>query len=159
MPEVSIQMVIAKPRIEVWAQLRDLRVARHYVPGVSAIEYNPGPREGVGASRKVYKHGRAPIDETVIAWEDGRGFTLKIHEGDKPAAPFKWATYQYDLEDVAGGQTRLRGVFAYQMADGFVGRLLGLLVVRPALKRGNVLLESNMRKFYETGEISNFTEG
>ena len=155
MGEVSGEAVIAMSRVEVWARLRDLRMARHYVPGVTAIEFSTAQREGVGASRKVFMKGRAPVDETAIAWEDGCGFTVKIHDGDKAAAPFKWATFQYLIEDAPGGQTRFRGTFAYEMAYGLLGRMLDVLVVRPALRRTQAVLGPNMKKFYETGQVTN----
>ena len=155
MGEVSSEAVIAMSRAEVWIKLRDLRMARHYVPGVTAIEFSTSQQEGVGASRKVFMKGRAPVDETAIAWEDGSGFTLKIHNGDQAPAPFKWATFQYLIEDAPGGQTRFRGIFTYEMALGLVGRMLDVLVVGPAVRRTQAALGPNMKKFYETGQVTN----
>lgn len=155
MPELIFQTIIAKPRAEVWSQLRDLREARHYVPGVIDIEYATEQREGVGASRKVHMQKRGVVDETVIAWEDAGGFTLKIHKGDQPAAPFKWATFRYQISDAPGGHTQVRCMFQYEMAMGLLGRLLDVLLVRPAIKRSNEAVVANMKKYYETGEIAN----
>lgn len=107
MGALTFEAVIAMPRADVWAKLRDLQMARHYVKGVTAIELNTSQREGVGASRKVFMKDRPPVDETVIAWEDGRGITLKIHNGDKAPAPFKWAKFQYVIEDGPSGKTRV----------------------------------------------------
>lgn len=157
MTELSFEAVIARSRAEVWDQLRDLRVARHYVPGVTAIELNSAQREGIGASRKVFTKKRAPVDETAIAWEEGCGYTLKIHNGDTPAAPFKWATFQYAIEDAPGGQTLMRGTFSYEMAGGLFGRILNALIVRRAIERTNIALKANTKKFYETGEVTNHT--
>lgn len=155
MPELVASTIIAKPRAEVWNQLRDLRVARHYVPGVTAIEYNSAEREGVGASRKVHMKKRAPVDETAVVWEDGRGFTLKIHNGEKPPAPFKWATFRYEIADAPGGQTAVRFEFAYEMALGAFGWVLDKLLIRSSIQRTNATVAANMKKFYETGQSSN----
>jgi carbon monoxide dehydrogenase subunit G len=157
MGEVNFEMVIALPRADVWEKLRDLRTARHYVPGVTAIEMNTSQHEGIGASRKVFMKGRAPVDETAVAWKDGRGFTLKIHNGEKPAAPFKWATYRYLIEDTPNAQTRVNGTFTYEMAGGFLGRLLEAFVGKRALERSSTAVAANMKKFYETGEPTNST--
>ena len=159
MPELVVGTLIAKPRAEVWKQLRDLLVARHYVPGVTAIEYNSPQREGVGASRKVYMKKRAPVDETAVVWEDGRGFTLKIHNGDKAPSPFKWATFKYEITDAPGAQTAVRLEFAYEMALGVFGRVLDKLVIRPSIERTNATVAANMKKFYETGAASNAVDG
>jgi len=151
MGEVTFETVIAMPRTDVWAKLRDLRVARHYVPDVTAIEMNTSQSEGIGASRKVFMKNRQPVDETVIAWEDGRGFTVKIHKGEQPPTPFKWAKFQYEVADAPGAQTRVRGTFSYEMANGLLGRLLEALVLRRALERSNTAVAANMKRFYETG--------
>jgi Polyketide cyclase / dehydrase and lipid transport len=149
MGEVTFEIVIAMPRTAVWAKLRDLRSARHYVPGVTAIELNTSRREGVGASRKVFMAKRRPMDETAIAWEDERGYTLKIHDGEKPPAPFKSATFQYLLDDAPGAQTRVRGTFAYEMS-GLFGWLLEVFVLKRALARSNATVAANMKSYYET---------
>jgi hypothetical protein len=152
MRALTFETVIAMPRADVWDKLRDLRTARHYVPGVTEIELSTSQREGIGASRKVFMKGREPVDETAIAWQDGSGFTLKIHNGEKPPSPFKLATFQYAIEDAPGGQTRLRGTFSYEMAGGIFGWLLEKLVVRRALERSNAAVAANMKRFYETGQ-------
>ena len=154
MPQLVFETVIARPRNEVWSQLRDLRVARHYVPGVTAIEYNTSQHEGVGASRKVYMKKRAPVDETAIAWEDGQGFTLKIHNGDKAPAPFKSATFQYEIKDAPGGQTAVRLAFSYEMGLGLLGPLLDLFLIRSSIERSNAAVAANMKTYYETGQSS-----
>lgn len=160
MGALTFEAVIAMPRVHVWAKLRDLRMARHYVASVTDIELNSSQREGVGASRKVFMKGRAPVDETVIAWEDGRSMTLNIHNGAAPPpGPFKWATFQYVLEDAPGGHTRVLGTFAYEMTWGIFGRMFDALVVRPAIARSHATLGENMKKFYETGLPTNATGG
>jgi polyketide cyclase/dehydrase/lipid transport protein len=153
MGEVTFDIIIAMSRADAWEKLRDLRCARHYVPGVTAIEMNTAQREGVGASRKVFMKNRSPVDETAIAWEDQHGYTLNLHNGDKPPTPFKRATFQYLLEDAPGAQTRVRGTFSYEMAPGLLGRMLEALVLRRALKRSNTAVAANMKRFYETGQV------
>ena len=151
MRALVFETIIARPRTAVWAQLRDLRAARHYVPGVTAIEYNSAQHEGVGASRKVCRIKRPPVDETAIAWEDGKGFTLRIHDGGNAPAPFKWATFEYQLYDAPGGQTIVRGTFSYEMALGLFGPIVDALLVRPSIKRSNLAVSANMKKYCETG--------
>jgi hypothetical protein len=155
MRELAFETIIARPRAEVWAQLRDLRAARHYVPGVTAIEYNSSLHEGVGASRKVFMTKRPPVDETAIAWIDGQGFTLKVHNAEKAPAPFTWATFQYEIADAPGGQTWIRGTFCYEMGLGLFGRLLEILVIRRSIQRSNAAVGANMKRYYETGHSSN----
>jgi hypothetical protein len=155
MNQVVMETVIALPRSAVWAKMRDLRLPRFYVTGVTSLEFNPGPQEGVGASRRVLMMKRAPVDETVIEWVEGYRFTLKVHNGDKPVAPFKVATIQYAIEDAPDDQTLFKGTFAYEMAGGILGGILDVCLVRPGLKRRNATLAPNMKVFYETGKATN----
>jgi len=152
MRALTFEAVIAMPRAAVWAKLRDLRSARHYVHGVTNIELNTPQREGVGASRKVFRQGRPPVDETVVVWEDGRRIALNIHDGERPPGPFKWAKFQYVIEDAPNGQTRVIGTFSYEMAWGLFGRIFDAFAVRPAIARTQATLGENMKTFYETGQ-------
>jgi hypothetical protein len=155
MNQVVMETSIALPRAAVWDKMRDLRLPRFYVSGVTSIEFNPGPHEGVGASRKVSMTRQSSVDETVIAWEEGRCFTLKIHNGEKQVAPFKSATIQYAIDDAPGEHTRFRATFAYEMAGGMFGRILDVCLVRPGLRRRDATLGPNMKRYYETGQIMN----
>ena len=167
MPILTFETVIEKPHAEVWSKLRDLRVARNYVPGVTDIEITTEQQEGVGVSRKVYMNGRSPVDETVIAWEERRGFTLKIHNGEKPAKPFSRATFQYAVveaisretaisgETTISGKTTIKLTFDYDVGMGAIGWLLDKLVLRRMLQKSNKTVAENMKKFYETGEPTN----
>jgi len=155
MNKVVMETIIALPRAAVWEKMRDLRLPRFYVTGVTSLEFNPGPHEGVGASRRVLMTRQAPVDETVVEWLEGSSFTLKIHNGEKQVAPFKSATIQYAIEDAPDGQTRFKGTFAYEMAGGLLGGLLDVCLVRPGLKSRNATLGPNMKVFYETGKVMN----
>jgi hypothetical protein len=155
MGALTFEAVIAMPRAHVWAKLRDLRMARHYVNGVTNIELNSAQHEGVGASRKVFMKGRDPVDETVIAWDEGRGMTFKLHQGTVAPAPFKWATFQYAIDEAPSGHTRVAGTLAYEMAGGIFGRMFDALALRRAIARSHATLGQNMKRFYETGQITN----
>lgn len=157
MSEVICEALIAKSREQVWAQLRDLRIARHYVTGASAIDYNAGPRGGLGASRRVHLRKGGYVDETVVTWQEGRGFTLNLHVCEQAPKPFKWAKFQYELTDAPNGQSLLRGVFSYEVGGGLIGRVFDSLLLRRAIQSSHAALGSRMQKFYERGEVSNPT--
>ena len=85
--EVSEQIVIDLPRSEAWEKLRDISLAHNYVPGIAKTEIITEQTEGVGASRYVYRNPRSWIQETVEEWDEGSGFLIRLHKGDKPAPP------------------------------------------------------------------------
>lgn len=151
MAHISAEALVAMPRSEAWAKLRDLTLSRHYVPGVTDIEITTPNRTGLGASRKVYCKGRPPLDETVVDWEEGHGFTVKLHEGDKPASPFRSAEFVYRLDDAPQGRTRVTTVMIYELPFGVLGRLLDGLLMRHVVARTVGTISRNLQHVYENG--------
>ena len=150
MRHISAETNLVMPRSEAWAKLQDLLLAQHYVPGVTHIEITTPNRTGVGASRKVFCKRRAPIDETVIEWEDGHGFTVKLHNGDKPPVPFKEAQFVYRLHDVPGGQTRVTTTMIYGLPAGALGRLLDGLLMRRIVAHTVSSIARGLKQVYES---------
>src|ERR1700722_10002762 len=105
---VTYEVHIDLPRAKVWEGLRDLSRAPRYVPNLTGVELTTDQREGVGASRRVFQVKGKPLDETVEEWEDGFGFKLRLHNGDKPPAPFPEAWFDYRIADAPDGGTLFR---------------------------------------------------
>ena len=123
--EVQARVLIDLPRQQAWEKLRDISVAHHYVPGLVDCKVVSEQREGVGASRHVYRSARSYIQETVTEWHDGHGFVIRLHKGDKPAAPFREAHFHYELEDgERPGTTLFTARMDYTLGWGLFGRWL-----------------------------------
>jgi uncharacterized membrane protein len=151
----SYEVAIDLPRATVWAGLRDLTRAPRYVPGLTGVRILTQAREGVGASRRVFQAKGKPLDETVVKWEDGFGFRIRLHNGDKPPAPFKEAWFDYRIADGPDGRTLFKPALIYTMPWGPVGAVLDALVVKN-FATGNVKqVAINFKRHYETGEITN----
>ena len=94
--EYRSEVFIELPVAESWRLLGDLSLAHHYVPGVVRTEVTTQRKRGIGASRRVYSSDTDYINETVTAWQEGRGFTLALHTDDGSApAPFREAAFTY----------------------------------------------------------------
>jgi len=150
------EVIVNLPRAEVWQRLRDLTIPHKYVPGLRDCRMTTEKREGVGASRRVYTTSGMEMDETVIEWNEGKGFVIKLHDGAKPPPPiFSAASFHYILEDAPGGKTKFLPTMTYTLKFGVLGSLLDKLLI-------NMIVRSNMKKvgvglkqFYETGKPSN----
>ena len=70
-----------------WQRLRDLSLAKDYVPGLTDSRITTEQKEGVGTSRIVSNPQFGDMNETVIVWDEGCGFTIRLHQGDGPAKP------------------------------------------------------------------------
>lgn len=148
---VSSEIVIDLPREQAWEKLRDISLAHNYVPGIIRTEIITPAKEGVGASRYVYRGPRSHIQETVEEWQDGVGFLIRLHRGDRPAPPFRAAWFRYQLADEGADRTRFTGTLTYELPWGILGRWLERLMA--PLVQGMVRdIACGMKLFYETGE-------
>ncbi len=119
---------------ECWNRLRDLRAAAHYVPGVVRVELTGERREGIGASRRVLREDGDSIDESVIEWRDGEGFSLRLHrEEDGPPPPFERAEFRYALVPRGAG-SRVTTELRYTLRWGALGRLLDRLAIEGVVR-------------------------
>ena len=148
--EVKAQTVIDMPLGDAWAKLRDISQAHNYVPGIVKTEIVSAATEGVGASRYVYRNPKSYIQETVQEWEEGKGFLIHLHRGEKPAPPFKDAWFRYALEDNGNGQTRLTTSLIYEMPWGGLGAWLGARM--SGFVQATIAdVAHSMKLYYETG--------
>ena len=61
--EVNADTIIDIPVSKAWEKLRDLSLAHNYVPGIVKTELVSEQREGVGASRYVYRNAKSYIQD------------------------------------------------------------------------------------------------
>ncbi len=149
--EATAEIIIDLPRAEAWEKLRDISLAHNYVPGIIRTEIVTEQREGVGASRYVYRSATSYIQETVTEWREGEGFRIRLHRGDKPAPPFREAFFNYQFDDAGSGRTRFTATLGYQMPWGGFGEWLGrrmLGFVQSTVQD----VATAMKLYYETGE-------
>lgn len=139
------------PAEKAWEKLRDISKAHEYVPGLAKTKITTAKTEGVGASRRVVgKHGA--LDETITEWKDGKGFTIRLHKGDKPPMPFKEAHFTYRIDKIDGKQCKLTTTMIYEMPWGIIGKLLNSLLFG-RIVRGNIRdVVLCLKQYYESGK-------
>lgn len=143
--------VIEVPREEAWKKLQDISLAHHYVPGIVRTEIVSDTTQGTGASRYVYRSASSYIQETVEEWDEGYGFTIRLHRGDKPAPPFKQAWFSYRLEEASPKTTRFTATLRYELPGGRLGHWLGKKM-QPFVTKTIADVGTSMKLYYETGE-------
>jgi uncharacterized membrane protein len=151
----TAEVIIDLPREQVWERLRDLSKAHYYVPRLTNTTINTQQKEGVGTSRTVFAKGMAPMDETVVEWTEGYGFKIRLHRGERAAAPFKDAIFVYAIEDAGPGKTAFKPAIHYTLPGGAIVNAIGNLLLGGVM-RGNVeQVAQKLKQYYETGEPSN----
>lgn len=145
----SVLLDLSRPAA--WAKLRDLSLAPHYVPGLTGCQFHPGAREGLGASRRVFRKGGQWLDETVVQWQEGVGFVLILHKASAGAPfPFREACFSYTLQ-AEGDVTRITTQMSYSLRGGrLVEGLLG-----KAFNKVVREIAENLKACYETGKTQN----
>ncbi|CAI8702146.1 Polyketide cyclase [Pseudomonas sp. IT-P258] len=152
MPAIASHSVLLDlPPQAVWAKLRDLSLAPHYVPGLTGCQFHPGAMEGLGTSRRVLRKGGQYLDESVVQWQEGTGFVLRLHKGgnDSPF-PFRQASFSYALQ-ADGNATRITLQMNYSLRGG---RLFERLLAKSFNKVVQQIAE-NLKAYYETGRTQN----
>ena len=147
----SQSVLLDLPPQAAWAKLRDLSLAPHYVPGLTGCQFHPGATEGIGASRRVLRKGGQYLDESVVQWQEGTGFVLRLHKGgnDSPF-PFREASFSYALQS-EGNATRITLQMSYSLRGG---RLFEGLLAKSFNKVVRQIAE-NLKAYYETGRTQN----
>ena len=149
--EVTAQSLIDLPLAESWEKLRDISLAHNYVPGIVKTEIVSEHKEGVGASRYVYRTEKSYIQETVEEWQEGSGFLIRLHKGDKSAPPFKNAWFRYKLSDHGDGKTQFTASLTYEMPWGRLGAWLGARM-QNFVQATITDVALSMKLYYETGD-------
>ena len=150
MSQARARITLDLPINDVWQRLRNLGCAHCYVPGIKATAFTTAQREGVGTSRTVTRAGGATLQETVIDWQDGRGFTLRLHKGDKDA-PFANARFIYSITAIGDHQTRLDTTMEYTPPMGKVGRWLDRVILHRIITGIVGDVAASLKHFHETG--------
>jgi hypothetical protein len=156
MPSVArFEIHVGVKRPAVWAGLRDLSRAPLYVPGLTGMEFTTDRHEGVGASRRVFQKNGKPLDETVTEWDEGYGFRLRLHDGEKPPAPFREAWFDYRIADAPDGGTLFKPSLTYTLPWGAVGSVLDTLLFNRIARASTRKVAESFKRHYETGQVTN----
>jgi ribosome-associated toxin RatA of RatAB toxin-antitoxin module len=138
-----------------WSLLRDLTRATNYVPGLTNTVLTTEKKEGVGASRVVSHKQFGDMNETVVEWNEGRGFTVRLHKGDRPATPFKEAAFRYALEPSRDGRVdacEIHTALVYELPFGVLGRALDSLLLGRTFRQNVIDTAVCLAEHYRTGQ-------
>lgn len=148
--EVNYTVNIAAPKDKCWEIMQDLTKPHLYVPGLIKTEMHTEQTQGVGTSRRVFKKNMA-LDETVVDWQEGESFTLRLHDGDKPK-PLPKSFFVYSIKPGANNSTDFTATMRYQFPLGVIGAVINRLIVLPIV-RGEIRdVALAVKYYYETGK-------
>ena len=155
---VTVEVLVAIPPGEAWSFMSDFSIAHKYVPGIVKTEVLEGPTTGVGAHRLVFDKSGKAIDETVIHWIENTGFNIRLHQGNKPLVPFKYAQFNYHMSKMNDESTLVQLAMIFEVPWGFIGRMFNRLVFRPVIEKRLIAVAAGLKFFYENADESNSKE-
>lgn len=150
--QVAVSTEVEVSPLHAWQKMQDFSVADKYVPGLTRTEIVTRQQNGVGASRRVYSSDTEYLEETIIAWDEGQGFTIRLHRGAEPMSPFNRSEFRYHMQPMDNGNTRVTLGILLLMPLGSVGEWLGNLLARPALEEELAQVAAGLKHYYESGQ-------
>ncbi|WP_062260280.1 SRPBCC family protein [Endozoicomonas arenosclerae] len=148
---VSSTQVIDLPVEQSWEKMSNLAVSHHYVPDVIDTRMLTDQTQGVGASRRVFKSEDQYVDETVVEWNEGKGFVIKLHN-ETFFLPFKEGRFRYQITDVGSQQTEFTGTMSFEPPMGLLGDWLFRNVMAAPISKTVEQTVLGLRYYYETGQ-------
>ncbi len=135
---------------QAWQRLSDLSLAHEYVPGVQRTELVTEATRGTGVSRRVFQSETEYLNETVISWREGRGFTLRLHDDDGTAPfPFAEALFHYELTPGPDGGAQVGTQLEVVMSGGLLGQWLGQSVFAGPLQSNVDAVIDSLQRYWQ----------
>ena len=147
---VTVEVLVAIPPGEAWSFMSDFSIAHKYVPGIVKTDVLEGPTTGVGAHRLVFDKSGKAIDETVIHWIENTGFNIRLHQGNKSLAPFKYAQFNYHMSKIDDESTLVQLAMIFEVPWGLIGRVLSRLIFVPVIEKRLIGVAAGLKSFYES---------
>ncbi len=139
------EITINAPGVRVWEALGDIGSISRWNPGVVRSYVTTDKTRGMGAGRHCDLGGKNYLDEEVVEWEPSHALTMRVIGTN---LPFKAADIRFRLRP-EHWTTVVTVSHEYTLKFGLLGRLLDLLFVRPAYKRGMTALLRGLRDHVE----------
>lgn len=136
---------------EAWKILSDFSLAHNYVPGIDRCTITTEKKSGVGASRRV-SGKQQDLEETVTEWNEGKGFVIRLHKGDKAPFPFKSAQFTYRIDALDDKSCKMTTTLIYE--TGLLGSILHGLGIGSMIRKNIRDVVLSMKHYYETGKAT-----
>ena len=136
MHTVSVRKAIDASFDEVWAVLDDFGGVSKYNPNVETSKIVDGPDTGLGATRECVFHDGGRVEEEIVAYESGSGYTVDfIDVGDMP---LKQNVVELTVESLDEDRTAVTMTATFTPKFGPLGWLLA-----------KAMMESKFRETFE----------
>ena len=128
---LSASTYIQAPQHKVWQVVQEIGEIHSFHPLIKN-SYRLNEQKGIGAKRHCELKPMGAMDEQIIAWEEGTGFTAEVI-GGKMLPPCEYMLGDLALQSEGTG-TRVSFTFSYGMKYGILGKIMNQLFIKPQFK-------------------------
>lgn len=158
-PCTQSQRITAKIELDIaaeeaWQTLKDFSNPQYFVPGVIGVDITSSRKDGVGASRRVSQRGGNSLDETVVEWRYGEGYTVALEKNGQPMPPTTASYVHYQIERTGMGSSQLLVVIDTRWPMQRLGQMIYHLFVRDVLAQNMTAVAAGAKHYFETGDAA-----
>ena len=130
---IRVSRQIEGSRDKVWAVLADFPNIAAWNSGVNQSYSTSEATTGVGAKRHCDLAPTGALEETIVRFEEGKFLEISIDSAAKPPIARGLASFTLSGDD---GTTDVSIEYGYEPKFGFLGQLMGSLILDRQLTKG-----------------------
>ena len=148
MTQLKSEIRINAPKEKVWEILADFGGVAAYNLNLRSAHSTSEANGGVGATRHCDLLPMGSIEERIVDWTEGQGYTIDIYEG-KGTPPFKSALARIEVHP-EGQQTLVTMEMNYSLKFGVVGTAMNKMMVRAQFAKALPRILQGLKIYAET---------
>ncbi len=134
----------------VWNVVANLGDIYRFNPNVSNSYYCTNKHTDIGAARICELLPAGKVEETVVDWQEGKEFTLKVEPIEK-APPIKNFLAKLELTEISPLRVKVSIQIAYGMKMGALGQIMNKLIIQSKLEQSVDDMLKGLKLFIEKG--------
>ena len=147
MPRIIDSIQVDATPEATWAALADFGGVYKYSPGVRHSRTTSPEPTGVGATRHCDLLPMGSVEERILSWDEGVGYSLEIYDGER-TPPFRHAHATFRVEPRGSGSA-VHAEVDYALRFGPLGWLMDRVMVGRFLRRGFRGLLKGLKNYVE----------
>jgi len=133
MSTVTVKKTINVPAERVWEILSDYQNIQVFHPMVDNVDKLSEADSGLGAKRRCNMYDKSSAVEEVVAWSEGKGYTVTVTEATK--MPVRDIIARMSIEPVGSYSSKAGIEMTYTPTWGVVGWVMDLLIIRLMMRK------------------------
>lgn len=133
MSTVTFKRTINVPAERAWEILSDYQNIQVFHPMVDRVDKLSEAASGLGAKRRCNMYDKSSAVEEVVAWSEGKGYTVIITEATR--MPVRDITARMSIEPVDANSSKAGMEMTYTPTWGVIGRVMDLLIIRLMMRK------------------------